>query len=111
MNRISIFWSGLIGAALFIIASIAGGFQFEGYDPISQYISESYAIGTPYGKVLRFFGYIPSGILITIFAFSAARKFPTSNLTRIAFYGIGIFYGIATILVGIFPCDTGCNKE
>ena len=27
------------------------------------------------------------------------------------FWGIGIFYGIATIVVGLFPCDQGCNKE
>ena len=111
MSRISIFWTGIIGVLLFVIATILGGFQFDNYSHISQYISESYAIGTPYGKALRFLGYIPSGILITIFAFSAARKFPASNLIRIGFYGIGIFYGIATIISGIFPCDKGCNKE
>jgi type IV secretory pathway VirB2 component (pilin) len=69
------------------------------------------AVDTPYGKVLRFFGYIPSGILLTIFSFAGLKKFPKSNLTKIGFWGLGFFYGIATIVVGLFPCDKGCNKE
>ena len=32
-------------------------------------------------------------------------------MTKIGFWGLGIFYGIATIIVGILPCDKGCNKE
>ena len=96
---------------LFGAASFLGGFQFEDYDPISQYISETMAIGTPYGEKLRFFGYIPSGILLTIFSFVGFKKFPKSNLTKIGFLGLGIFYGITTIVVGIFPCDKGCNQE
>ena len=32
-------------------------------------------------------------------------------IPQIGFYGIGIFYGLATVIVGIFPCDSGCNKE
>lgn len=111
MNKNTIFFTGIIGVTLFLVASILGGFQFDNYSHISQYISESYAIDTPYGKTLRYFGFIPSGILITIFAFSAYKKFPQSKLIKIGFYGVGLFYGLATIIVGIFPCDKGCNKE
>jgi hypothetical protein len=111
MNERMIFWTGIIGATLFSAASILGGFQFDDYNPLSQYISETYAIGTPYGQILRYFGHIPSGFFLTIFAFSALRKFPKSSLIKAGFWGIGIFYGIATIVVGIFPCDKGCNKE
>ena len=111
MNERVIFWTGIIGVILFSAASILGGFQFDNYNPLSQYISETYAIGTPYGQALRYFGYIPSGLLLTIFAFLGFREFPKSNLIKIGFLGIGIFYGIATIIVGIFPCDKGRNKE
>jgi len=111
MSRKTIFWTGILGVTLFAIASILGGFQFEDYNPMSQYISESMAVDTPYGQALRYFGYIPSGFLLTIFAFSALRKFPESNFTKIGFWGLGIFYGIATVIVGIFPCDKGCNRE
>jgi len=111
MNGKTIFVIGILGVTLFSIASIIGGFQFDNYNPLSQYISETYAIDTPYGKTLRFFGYIPSGILLTIFAFFGLKKFPKSNLIKWGFSGIGVFYGIATVIAGIFPCDKGCNKE
>lgn len=111
MRNKLVFWLGLLGVTFFGVASVVGGFQFDDYNPIGQYISETMAIDTPYGKALRFFGFIPSGILLTVFSFAAYKKFPKSNLTKIGFWGIGIFYGIATILVGLFPCDKGCNKE
>jgi len=111
MSNKLVFWTGILGVIFFGVASFLGGFQFDNYNPISQYISETYAVDTPYGKVLRFLGYIPSGILLTIFSFAGIKKFPKSNLTKIGFWGLGIFYGIATIIVGLFPCDKGCNKE
>lgn len=111
MTKKIIFGTGIFGVALFTIASIWGGFQFDNYNPISQYLSETMAVGTPYGKSLRYFGYIPSGILLTIFSFLSPDILPKSTLIKIGFWGLGIFYGVATIVVGIFPCDKGCNKE
>jgi len=111
MNKTLTFWLGIIGALLFTVASILGGFQLENYSHISQFISESYAIDTPYGIYLRVLGYIPSGLLIALFAFSAIRILPKSNLAKVGLVLFGVFYGIATIIVGVFPCDAGCNKE
>lgn len=111
MNRKAFFMTGILGVTLFSVASVLGGFQFKDYNPLSQFISETYAIGTPYGEILRYFGYIPSGLLLAFFAFFGYKKFPKSNLIKIGFYGLGIFYGFATTIVGIFPCDKGCNKE
>ena len=105
------FLVGIFGVSLFVLSSIVGGFLIENYSLTSQYISESYAIDTEYGLILRIFGYIPSGILITIFCFLAIKHFQPSRLTKIGFYGLGIFYGLATIVVSIFPCDSGCNRE
>ena len=111
MNNKITFLIGIVGVSLFVVSSILGGFLLENYNELSQYISESYAIDTEYGKILRIFGYIPSGILITLFCFLGVRYFQPSKLLKIGFYGIGIFYGLATVVVGIFPCDSGCNKE
>lgn len=102
---------GILGVCLFAISSIVGGLLIEGYSMKSQYISETYAIDTEYGMSLRIFGIIPSGILITIFSFLGFKYFQPSKLTKMGFYGLGIFYGLATVIVGIFPCDSGCNKE
>jgi hypothetical protein len=111
MNKTFTFWLGVLGVILFIIPSVLGGFQFKTYSHISQFISESYAIGTPYGIYLRVFGFIPSGILIALFSFSCWKLLPKSNALNIGLLGFGIFYGIATVIVGLFPCDIGCNKE
>ena len=54
---------------------------------------------------------MPSGIFITAFAFFAIKSLPKSKLTQIGYLGVGIFYGIGTILVSFFPCDKGCNNE
>ena len=105
------FLIGIFGVSLFVLSSIVGGMLIENYSITSQYISESYAIDTEYGLALRTYGYIPSGILLTLFCFLGYKFFQPSRLTRIGFYGLGIFYGLATVLVGIFPCDSGCNKE
>jgi len=111
MNGIKISWLGLSGVLLFISATILGGLQFAHYSHISQLISESYAIGTPYGLQLRYLGFLPSGIFIAVFAFYAARTLPKSTLTKLGLAGIGVFYGIATIIVSLFPCDKGCDKQ
>ncbi|WP_152286628.1 DUF998 domain-containing protein [Flavicella marina] len=111
MNNKNISFLGIIGVVLFLTSSILGGFLIDDYNIISQYISESYAIDTEYGKYLRTFGYIPSGILISTFCFLAVSYFHPSSQLKLGFYGIGIFYGLATVVVAIFPCDSGCNKE
>ncbi len=111
MKRNTASWFGILGAALFVITTISGGLLSPGYSHISQLISESYSIGTTYGVHLRFLGFLPSGLCIAAFAFLAIKALPRSPATRIGFLGIGIFYGLATILVSLFPCDKGCDKE
>lgn len=102
---------GILGVLLFVIAVVAGGWLFPGYSHISQLISESYAVDAPYGEPLRCYLYIPSGILIFLFAVLAIISLPKSVGSFLGFCGIGIFYGLATVVVALFPCDAGCNKE
>ncbi|MCF6279002.1 MAG: DUF998 domain-containing protein [Flavobacteriaceae bacterium] len=111
MNNKTVYLIGIFGVTFFGLASILGGFQFDDYNQMSQFISESMAIDTPYGKIFRYFGYIPSGILIAIFSFVGFKKLPKSKLIKTGFIGLGVFYGIGTIIVGLFPCDSGCGSE
>lgn len=106
-----IFWLGLSGVFLFVLATVLGGIFMKGYSIARQLISESYAHGTEYGLLLRWAGFIPSGICIAFFSFLAPLVLPKSNLLSIGFWIVGIFYGIGTIMVGLFPCDAGCNPE
>jgi len=107
----TIFWFGILGVLFFVITTLVGGFLFPNYSHIQQLISESYATGTTNGFYLRAFGYFPSGLFLALFSFLAIRVLPKSKLTTIGFLGLGLFYGIATIIVSIFPCDVGCNPE
>lgn len=111
MSSTTTYWLGILGVLFFTIPVIIGGFQFEEYSPISQFISETYATGAPYGNQLRFFGYIPSGLLFFLFAISVPKFLPKSKRIKIAFWLFAIFYGLGTVLVGFFPCDEGCNRE
>ncbi|HLV39711.1 DUF998 domain-containing protein [Xanthomarina sp.] len=111
MNKKVTFWFGILGVLFFIVPSILGGFQFENYSHIHQYISESYAVDSPYGIYIRVFGFIPSGILIILFSLSAIKFLPKSKWTQLGLVGFAWLYGFGTILVSIFPCDIGCNKE
>lgn len=111
LNERTIFICGILGSAFFVIASLLAGLIAENYDSIVQLISESMSEDQPYSKEIRYFGYIPSGILIMIFALAAPINMPQSKQIRRSFYGIALFYGFATITVGIFPCEAGCNKE
>ncbi|PCJ96086.1 MAG: hypothetical protein COA50_07855 [Flavobacteriaceae bacterium] len=111
MRQKSIFFIGVFGVSLFVFTCILGGFLIEDYSIISQYISETFAIDTQYGFALRVFGHIPSGILFTLFCLLAPKYFPSTSAIKNGFYGIGFFYGIGTVIVALFPCDSGCNKE
>ncbi|PAU93839.1 hypothetical protein CK503_09195 [Aliifodinibius salipaludis] len=104
-------YSGILGAFLFMITTAIGGALFDGYSHISQYISESYAYGTEYGHLLRWLGYIPSGLLIGFFHFMVAKKLKDNKYIFIGLIGFGILYGIFTSLVSVFPCDFGCNRN
>ena len=111
MNNKTVSNLGFIGISLLLFTLIFGGQLIENYDITNQFISESYAIDTKYGVFLRILGYIPSGIIIALFCFLGEKYLDTILFVKIGFYGIGIFYGLGTIITAIFPCDSGCNTE
>ena len=104
-------YTGILGAVLFIITTIIGGYLFDDYSHFSQYISESYASGTEYGHLLRWYGYIPSGLLMGGFCFVVAIQLERNKYVFYGLIGFGILYGIFTSLVSVFPCDFSCNRD
>jgi len=103
--------SGILGVLLFIAATIIGGLQSPEYSHVRQYISETYATGTPWGEALRYYGFIPSGFLIALFALFAMRSLPGSRQATIGFLGLGLFYGSGTVVCSVFICDAGCGRD
>lgn len=110
MTKYLTFFCGLIGALLFVAASIIGGLQIDGYSFISQYISESYATGIPNTQYLRYM-YVASGIFLILFGLTAPFVFPKSKGIKIGFILFAIFYGLGTVTTGYFPCDYGCPGD
>jgi len=102
-----VFAAGFLGAVLFIVSSIIGGLQIEGYSFMGQYISESFSEGLPNVKFLRYM-YMSSGVLLLLFGFMAPRFFTLSKVAKGCFYLFGILYGLGTVTVAFFPCDFGC---
>ncbi len=103
--------TGILGVFLFVATTVIGGFSHPNYSHISQFISELYAVDAPNADVLRFYGYIPSGVCILLFSFFLHAVLPKSKGTTIGCILFGFFYGFGTILCSIFTCDAGCNPK
>jgi hypothetical protein len=111
MNKNNLFYTGISGVVLFVVAALAGTILLKDYNPVTQFISESYAKDAPYGLPIRIFGFIPSGILLTLFSFLSYSRFPANSYTKSGFIALGVFYGIGTILTSIFPYDSYLNND
>lgn len=96
---------------LFLITTLIGGFLFPNYSHVSQYISEAYAADAEYGHYLRWFGFIPSGLLFCLFFIFNYRYLNASIFSKLGTLGFLILYGIGTIICSIFYCDAGCMPE
>lgn len=82
-----------------------------GYDHGADLISESYAYGTLHGPVLRFGFYLPSGLLLFLFAMVGIAGMGARGAARVALWAVGLFYGLGTAVTALFPCDAGCDME
>jgi hypothetical protein len=102
---------GILGSLFFLITTVIGGILYPDYSHIRQYISESYAADATHGFALRWFGFIPSGILFCLFFYELQKKLASGIFSKIGTLGFIFLYGIGTIVCSIFYCDAGCLPE
>jgi hypothetical protein len=88
---------------------IAGSLTPE-YSHVSQYISELGAQGAPHEWSVRFFGFLPAGVLLLGFCFFAYRALPRSRITALGLLGLGVF-AAGYLVAAAFPCDPGCRPR
>ncbi|MCL9805898.1 DUF998 domain-containing protein [Flavobacterium amniphilum] len=105
------FLTGITGALLFVLTTVIAGIQYPGYDYSSQFISELYAVGAPDADFIRHFLYIPSGFLLFLFSVFSLKETDKSALSTLGFLGVGVGYGLGTVICGFFNCDAGCNPD
>ena len=96
--------AGVIGPIVFGLIVTALGLLWNGYNPLTQTISELGATNAP-NMELQALNFAILGILTTIFAIGLNvhnRLFGSTSIL------IGI-YGLGTLLVAVLPCDPGCS--
>lgn len=111
MERKMLFWSGIVGVCLFVLTTIVSGYCYPNYQHGSQFISELYAVDAPNANLIRYGGYLPSGLLFLLFSIFGMREKPQSKTKTLGFLGVGFGYGFGTVICSIFNCDAGCNSE
>ncbi|MBL8547908.1 MAG: DUF998 domain-containing protein [Hyphomonadaceae bacterium] len=102
--------TALLGVAWLLVMVLVGGASFDGYDHVSQYISELGANGAPFGWHVSWLGFLPVGVLICAFSYFAWRAAPQSVLATLGFVGIFLF-AIGYVGSAFFRCDFGCRPE
>jgi len=106
-----VFWTGILGVFLFVFTTVIAGLYYPTYNHFSQFISELYAVDAPNADLIRFFGFLPSGILFIIFAVLVNKMTPKSRFKSMGLLGIIVGYGLVTIICAIYNCDAGCNPK
>ena len=99
-------WAAVVGVALYIAGWAVGGAVREGYDPVTQSISELFALGAPWssrGPLLV--GLVFSGVAMLVAAPALHHALPgrgRSGPVLVALAGLG------TLAVAAAPCSAGC---
>lgn len=102
--------TAVLGAAWLVAMVLIGAAGFEGYDHVSQYISELGATGAPQGWAVSWLGFLPIGIVICAFSMFAWHAAPRSVLAALGFVGVFLF-AIGYVGSAFFPCDYGCRPD
>jgi hypothetical protein len=109
MIRNVAFWSAILAYAILAIMIVAGGAAWPGYSHYSQFISELGGTGAPHGRLVSLAGFLPVGLLLTLFAGLAIFIPPRGVLRTLGFLCLVLFAAGYTG-AAFFPCDAGCRS-
>jgi hypothetical protein len=105
-NRLSGIF-GFLTIFFFISSVIIGGLLNHDFDHYTRIISDVYSPDSTYGNYIAWFGFIPTGISVILFAYFT--RLQTENLWfRTGMVLFGYAYGLGTIITALFPCTEGC---
>lgn len=99
---------GIAGPVLFISTVAKSASLRNDYSHISHFVSERGATGTNTEQLMNFAGFVPSGVLISLFgmailSLSIKKPMPVIGSILIILFGTGM------ALAGLFSCDLGCR--
>lgn len=99
----------VVGELIQLGAVLVGGAAYPGYDHARQYISELGATGAVTGPAVSWWGFVPSGLLITAFCLMAAWLLRRNVLAVVACLMLA-WYGLSLSAAGIYPCAFECAR-
>jgi len=99
----------LVGELIQLATVLVGGGLYPGYDHARQYISELGATGAVTGPAVSWWGFVPSGMLITAFCLVAAWMRRGEALAVVACLMLA-WYGLSLSFAGIYPCAFECAR-
>lgn len=98
---------GVVAPVLWGAAIILCGSLRPGYSHLAQYISELGERGSTTEHLIRYAGFVPTGLMHVAFAAMLYVAFKGERLAGAASALLAI-NGLARIGAGIFPCEPGC---
>lgn len=101
---------GFLAVALAIAAPLFGGRAHADYSHTASFISELGATGMPYGALVSWAGFAPTGLAVLAFLALGAPLFPRTRACAFAlacFTSVGVAYAVSAL----FPCDFGCPAQ
>lgn len=102
------FWSAMLCAAGIALLTFGGGVATPGYSHLAQFISELGARGALHEELVRFAGFLPSGIFLLVYCVAAHIALPASVGKTIGLVGIAA-YAAGYVVAAFLPCDLGCR--
>jgi hypothetical protein len=109
VTRTLAFWSAVLGYGLLLIMIVAGGATWPGYSHVSQFISELGATNAPHARVVNLGGFLPIGVLLSLFAVLSAFLAPRGGL-RVAGFLLLALFAVGYLAAAFYPCDAGCRS-
>lgn len=98
---------GILAPVLWASAIILCGSRRPEYSHLTQYISELGERGSSTEILMRYLGFVPTGLMHLAFAASLYATFRGSRLSTIAAMLLAL-NGLGRIVAGLFPCEAGC---
>ncbi len=98
---------GILAPVLWAGAIIFCGSLRPEYNHLTQYVSELGERGSSTEYVIRYAGFVPTGLMHVAFAAFLYAVFKGRRLAAIAAMLLAL-NGVARIGAGLFPCEVGC---
>ncbi len=106
-------WTRIFAVILLLtgigVPSVVGALQAD-YNPLAQYLSELGATGAPNAGVIKYAGFLPTGLALGGTLIGLYALLPKSSGTALGLAAIGLT-SVSYIGAVFYPCDPGCPAE